>query len=63
MVGTDTSDGRHYVENAAGAENLQQGGGVRSQRLGGNVELRGLDPSGFRLFGAMGGVRPGDPDK
>ena len=21
MVGTDTSDGRHYVENAAGAEN------------------------------------------
>ncbi len=47
---TDTRDGRHYVGKADGAENLQQRWSEYSANgHGGNVELRGLDPSSFRL--------------
>jgi len=46
---TDTRDGRHYVGKADGAENINQRWGVyASNGHGGNVELRGLDPSTFR---------------
>lgn len=47
---TDTSDGRHYVGKADGAENLlQRWAAYAANGHGGNVELRGLDPSNFRL--------------
>lgn len=47
---TDTSDGRHYVGKADGAENLlQRWAAYAANGHGGNVELRGLDPSSFRL--------------
>lgn len=47
---TDTRDGRHYVGKADGAENLLQRWAAYSVNgYGGNVELRGLDPSSFRL--------------
>lgn len=46
---TDTRDGRQYVGKADGAENINQRWGVyASNGHGGNVELRGLDPSTFR---------------
>lgn len=47
---TDTRDGRHYVGKADGAENLlQRWAAYAANGHGGNVELRGLDPSSFRL--------------
>jgi hypothetical protein len=47
---TDTRDGRHYVGKADGAENLlQRWAAYAANGHGGNVELRGLDPSTFRL--------------
>lgn len=46
---TDTRDGRHYVGKADGAENiLQRWSAYATNGHGGNVELRGLDPSTFR---------------
>ncbi len=47
---TDTKDGRHYIGKADGVENLQQRWSEYSANgHGGNLELRGLDPSSFRL--------------
>lgn len=47
---TDTRDGRHYVGKADGAENLlQRWAAYAVNGHGGNVELRNLDPSSFRL--------------
>lgn len=47
---TDTRDGRHYVGKADGADNLlQRWSAYAANGHGGNVELRGLDPSSFRL--------------
>lgn len=47
---TDTRHGRHYVGKADGAENLlQRWTAYATNGHGGNVELRGLDPSTFRL--------------
>ena len=46
---TDTRDGRHYVGKADGLENIRQRwGAYAANGHGGNVELRGLDPSTFR---------------
>lgn len=46
---TDTRDGRHYVGKADGAENIRQRWSIYAANgHGGNVELRGLDPSSFR---------------
>lgn len=46
---TDTRDGRHYVGKADGEENIRQRWGVYATNgHGGNIELRGLDPSSFR---------------
>ncbi|MFT3797005.1 hypothetical protein [Microbacterium sp.] len=43
---TDTRDGRHDVGKADGAQNiLQRWGTYAANGHGGNVELRGLDPS------------------
>lgn len=48
-LSTDTFDGRHCVGKSDGAENINQRWGVyASNGHGGNVELRGLDPSNFR---------------
>ncbi len=45
---TDTRDGRHYVGKADGDENiLQRWSAYAANGHGGNVELRGLDPSSF----------------
>lgn len=47
---TDTRDGRHYVGKADGAENiLQRWAAYATNGHGGNVELRNLNPSSFRL--------------
>lgn len=47
---TDTRDGRHYVGKADGAENiLQRWTAYATNGHGGNVQLRGLDPSTFRF--------------
>jgi hypothetical protein len=47
---TDTRDGRHYVGKADGAENiLQRWAAYATNGHGGNVELRNLTPSTFRL--------------
>ena len=47
---TDTRDGRHYVGKADGAESIRQRwGAYATNGHGGNVELRGLDPSSFRF--------------
>lgn len=46
---TDTRDGRHYVGKADGLENIRQRwSAYAANGHGGNVELRGLDPSTFR---------------
>lgn len=46
---TDTRDGRQYVGKAEGAENVRQRWHVYAVNgHGGNLELRGLDPSSFR---------------
>lgn len=46
---TDTRDGRHYIGKADGEENIRQRWTVYATNgHGGNVELRGLDPSSFR---------------
>lgn len=46
---TDTRDGRQYVGKADGAENIRQRwSAYAANGHGGNVELRGLDPSTFR---------------
>lgn len=47
---TDTRDGRQYVGKAEGLENLRQRwSSYASNGHGGNVELRGLDPTSFRF--------------
>lgn len=47
---TDTRDGRHYVGKADGEENIRQRWSAYvANGHGGNVRLRGLDPSTFRL--------------
>lgn len=47
---TDSRDGRHYVGKADGAEHiLQRWAAYAANGHGGNVELRSLDPSTFRL--------------
>lgn len=47
---TDTRDGRQYVGKADGAESIRQRwSAYASNGHGGNVELRGLDPSSFRF--------------
>lgn len=47
---TDTRDGRHYVGKADGAESIRQRwAAYATNGHGGNVELRRLDPSGFRF--------------
>lgn len=46
---TDTRDGRHYVGKADGEENIRQRwSAYAANGHGGNVELRGLEPSTFR---------------
>lgn len=46
---TDTRDGRQYVGKAGGEENIRQRWSIYATNgHGGNVELRGLDPSTFR---------------
>lgn len=46
---TDTLDGRQYVGKAAGRENIRQRwGAYAANGHGGNLELRGLKPAGFR---------------
>ncbi len=47
---TDTHDGRHYVGKADGEESIRQRwSAYATNGHGGNVELRGLDPAGFRF--------------
>lgn len=47
---TDTRDGRHYVGKADGAENVRQRwNAYATNGHGVNVELRGLEPTGFRF--------------
>ncbi|WP_292885821.1 GIY-YIG nuclease family protein [Microbacterium sp.] len=47
---TDTSDGRHYVGKADGAESIRQRwSAYATNGHGGNVELRGLAASTFRF--------------
>lgn len=47
---TDTRDGRHYVGKADGEESIRQRWNAYAiNGHGGNVELRGLDPSSFRF--------------
>ena len=47
---TDTRDGRHYVGKADGSESIRQRwGSYAANGHGGNVELRNLQPSTFRL--------------
>ncbi|WP_342001883.1 GIY-YIG nuclease family protein [Microbacterium sp. LWH7-1.2] len=47
---TDTRDGRHYVGKADGEESIRQRwSAYATNGHGGNVELRGLDPSSFRF--------------
>jgi hypothetical protein len=47
---TDTRNGRHYVGKADGAENIRQRwNAYATNGHGGNVELRGLDPTSFRF--------------
>lgn len=47
---TDTRDGRQYVGKADGAESIRQRwGAYATNGHGGNVELRGLDATGFRF--------------
>lgn len=46
---TDTRDGRQYVGKADGAESIRQRwSAYAANGHGGNVELRGMDPSSFR---------------
>jgi hypothetical protein len=46
---TDTRDGRQYVGKADGAESIRQRwSAYATNGHGGNVELRGLDPTSFR---------------
>ncbi|MGO3856932.1 MAG: GIY-YIG nuclease family protein, partial [Glutamicibacter arilaitensis] len=47
---TDTSDGRQYIGKADGAENIcQRWKAYATNGHGGNVELRGLEPTNFRF--------------
>lgn len=47
---TDTLDGRQYVGKADGMENIRQRwGSYAANGHGGNVELKGLQPAGFRF--------------
>lgn len=47
---TDTRDGRHYVGKADGDENIRQRWATYAANgHGGNVRLRNLDPSSFRM--------------
>lgn len=47
---TNTRNGRHYVGKADGAENIRQRwNAYATNGHGGNVELRGLDPTSFRF--------------
>ena len=59
---TDTRDGRHYVGKADGAETiLQRWTAYATNGHGGNVELRGLDPSTFR-FSVLRVFDPSTPE-
>jgi hypothetical protein len=47
---TDTRDGRQYVGKADGGESIRQRWSIYATNgHGGNVDLRGLDPTSFRL--------------
>lgn len=47
---TDTSDGRQYIGKADGAENIRQRwNAYATNGHGGDVELRGLEPTNFRF--------------
>lgn len=47
---TDTRDGRQYIGKADGAESIRQRwSAYATNGHGGNVELRGLDPTSFRF--------------
>lgn len=47
---TDTRDGRQYVGKADGAESIRQRwSAYATNGNGGNIELRGLDPTSFRF--------------
>jgi len=60
---TDTRDGRQYVGKADGAENiLQRWSAYAANGHGGNVELRGLDPSAFR-YSLLRVYDPGTPTR
>jgi len=60
---TDTRDGRHYVGKADGEENISQRWSTyASNGHGGNIELRGLDPSTFR-YSLLRVFDPGAPDR
>lgn len=59
---TDTRDGRQYVGKADGAETiLQRWTAYATNGHGGNVELRGLDPSSFR-FSVLRVFDPSTPE-
>lgn len=58
---TDTRDGRQYVGKADGAENLsQRWAAYAANGHGGNVEIRGLDPSTF-LYSVLRVFDPSTP--
>lgn len=59
---TDTRDGKHYVGKADGAENiLQRWTAYATNGHGGNVELKGIDPSTFR-FSVLRVFDPSTPE-
>ncbi|WP_250891745.1 GIY-YIG nuclease family protein [Curtobacterium poinsettiae] len=60
---TDTSDGRQYVGKADGAESIRQRlSAYATTGHGGNVELRGLDPTSFR-FSLLRVLDPATPTR
>jgi hypothetical protein len=60
---TDTRDGRQYVGKADGEESLRQRwNAYATNGHGGNVELRGLDPSSF-LFSLLRVFDPATPTR
>lgn len=60
---TDTRDGRHYVGKADGEESIRQRWSAYARNgHGGNVELRGLDPSSF-LFSLLRVFDPATPTR
>ncbi|AQP46817.1 hypothetical protein BW730_04010 [Tessaracoccus aquimaris] len=60
---TDTRDGRQYVGKADGAESIsQRWRAYAANGHGGNVELRGMDPTGFR-YSVLRVFDPATPTK